>query len=67
MAAPATICAKSHRIPTTKAANGEINSYAYVYTPPSFGIDEPNSAKLKAVKDAIMPAIIVEMIIAGPA
>ena len=67
MAAPATICAKSHRIPVTKAANGEINSYAYVYTPPSFGIADPNSAKLKAVKEAIMPAMIVEMIIAGPA
>jgi hypothetical protein len=53
--------------PTRKPINGEINSCANSYAPPSFGIDEPNSAKPKAVKEATIPASIIEITIAGSA
>jgi len=38
-----------------------------MYTPPSFGMAEPSSAKLKAVKEATTPATMMEKITEGPA
>jgi hypothetical protein len=67
MATPATICANIHKQPTINAAEGDMSSYAYVYAPPSFGMADPNSAKLKAVKEATIPAMIIEKITDGPA
>lgn len=67
MATPATICVNSHKQPTTKPVEGDISSNAKAYAPPSFGSADPNSAKLNAVKEATMPATIIEMMIEGPA
>jgi hypothetical protein len=50
-----------------KPTEGESISYAYAYAPPSFGIAEPHSAKLKAVKEPTIPAMIIDMITDGPA